>query len=33
LTGAMMVLAIIMGYWGSRWAARKFIKETAISQT
>ncbi|MGM0588642.1 MAG: cell division protein FtsX [Bacteroidota bacterium] len=33
LTGAMIVLAIIMGYWGSRWAARKFIKETAISQT
>jgi cell division transport system permease protein len=32
LTGAMFVLAIFMGYWGSRWAARKFIKETSISQ-
>jgi cell division transport system permease protein len=32
LTGAMLVLALFMGYWGSRWAARKFIKETAITQ-
>lgn len=31
LTGASILLAIIMGWMGSRWAARKFIKETTIS--
>jgi cell division transport system permease protein len=32
MTAGMLVLAVIMAYWGSRWAARKFIKETSISQ-
>ena len=32
LSGAMILLAIAMGYWGSQWAARKFIKETSISE-
>ncbi|MDX1586372.1 MAG: permease-like cell division protein FtsX [Balneolaceae bacterium] len=32
LSGAMILLAIMMGYWGSQWAARKFIKETSISE-
>lgn len=32
LAGAAMLLAIIMGYMGSRWAARKFIKETTLAQ-
>lgn len=32
LSGAMVLLAIFMGYWGSQWAARKFIKETSISE-
>lgn len=32
LTGAMILLAILMGYWGSQWAARKFIRETSISE-
>ena len=32
LAGAAVLLAIIMGYMGSRWAARKFIKETTIAQ-
>jgi cell division transport system permease protein len=31
LTGGMWLLAIFMGYFGSRIAARKFIKETTIS--
>lgn len=31
LCGAMLLLAIFMGFWGSQWAARKFIKETSIS--
>lgn len=31
LIGGMMLLAILMGWWGSRWAARRFIKETYIS--
>ncbi|MFN1835991.1 cell division protein FtsX [Balneola sp. MJW-20] len=29
--GIMFLLAIIMGWWGSRWAARRFIQETYIS--
>ena len=29
--GAMFLLAMLMGYFGSRGAARKFIKETTIS--
>jgi cell division transport system permease protein len=31
LIGAMVLLSLIMGLWGSRWAARKFISETSIS--
>lgn len=31
LVGAMLLLSILMGWWGSRWAARRFIKETYIS--
>lgn len=31
LVGAMMLLSLMMGWWGSRWAARRFIKETYIS--
>ncbi len=27
----IILLAIIMGWWGSRWAARKFIRETTVS--
>lgn len=30
LIGGIILLAIIMGWWGSRWAARKFIQETTI---
>lgn len=30
LIGAVIVLAITMGLWGSRWAARKFIKDTSV---
>lgn len=32
LCGAMVLLAMFMGFWGSQWAARKFIKETSISE-
>ncbi len=32
LTGAMMLLSVMMGFWGSQWAARRFIKETSISE-
>lgn len=32
LCGAMISLAVLMGYSGSQWAARKFIKETSISE-
>lgn len=31
LIGGMFLLAILMGWWGSRLAARRFIKETYIS--
>jgi cell division transport system permease protein len=30
LIGALVLLSVIMGLWGSRWAARKFISETSI---
>lgn len=30
LIGGIILLAIIMGWWGSRWAARKFIRETTV---
>ncbi|MEX0686594.1 MAG: permease-like cell division protein FtsX [Balneolales bacterium] len=31
LTGAMVLLAIVMGYFGSSWASRKFIRESRVS--
>ena len=30
LMGAVMLLSLLMGWWGSRWAARKFIRETTV---
>ena len=30
LTGAILVLGLIMGFWGSRMAAHKFIKEATV---
>lgn len=33
LIGGVMILAMTMGWWGSRWAARKFIKDTRVSAT
>lgn len=30
LSGAVLLLAIVMGWMGSRWAARKFIRETKV---
>jgi cell division transport system permease protein len=32
LCGVMVLLAVFMGFWGSQWAARRFIKETSISE-
>lgn len=32
LCSAMIGLAMLMGFWGSQWAARRFIKETSISE-
>ena len=32
LIGAMALLGILMGYFGSRWAARKFIRSATISE-
>ncbi len=32
LSGAMVLLSILMGYWGSQWAARRFIRKTSISE-
>lgn len=31
LAGAMMLLSLLMGFLGSQWAARKFIRETTVS--
>lgn len=31
LVGAMLLISVLMGWWGSRWAARRFIQETYIS--
>jgi cell division transport system permease protein len=31
LISAMMILSLLMGLFGSRWAARKFIRETSIA--
>jgi cell division transport system permease protein len=33
LLGAILLLSILMGWWGSRWAARKFIRETKVYTT
>jgi cell division transport system permease protein len=30
LMGSVMLLSLLMGWWGSRWAARKFIRETTV---
>lgn len=32
LGAAMLLLAVLMGYGGSQWAARRFIKKTSISE-
>ena len=32
LSGAMIFLSIFMGFWGSQWAARRFIRKTSISE-
>jgi len=32
LSGSMLLLSVFMGYWGSLWAARKFIRETSVSE-
>lgn len=31
LVGSMILISVLMGWWGSRWAARRFIQETYIS--
>jgi cell division transport system permease protein len=33
LSGTMVFLSMFMGYWGSQWAARRFIKQTSISSS
>jgi len=30
LIGGVILLAMMMGWWGSRWAARKFIKDATV---
>lgn len=30
LIGTIILLAMMMGWWGSRWAARKFIRDTNV---
>lgn len=32
LCGAMLLLSMGMGFWGSQWAARRFIKKTSITE-
>jgi len=32
LSGAMMLLSVLMGFLGSQWASRRFIRKTSISQ-
>lgn len=32
LCSAMVLLGMAMGFWGSQWAARRFIKSTSISE-
>ncbi len=31
LTGMMIFTGLLLGFWGSRWAARKFIRQTTIA--
>lgn len=31
LIGGVILLAMLMGWWGSRWAARRFIKDAKVS--
>lgn len=30
LTGGMVLLSLMMGWWGSRWASRKFIRDATV---
>lgn len=30
LIGGIILLAVVMGWWGSRWAARKFIRQSTV---
>jgi len=32
LCGGMILISLFMGFWGSQWAARRFIKKTSISE-
>jgi cell division transport system permease protein len=32
LCGLMLLLSVLLGLWGSHWAARRFIRETSISE-
>lgn len=32
LSGAMLFLSVLMGFWGSQWAARRFIRKTSITE-
>jgi len=32
LSGVMMLLSVFMGFWGSQWAARRFIRKTSIRE-
>ncbi|MFU8813280.1 MAG: cell division protein FtsX [Balneolaceae bacterium] len=32
LMGGVLGIALLMGWWGSRWAARKFIRDTKVYQ-
>lgn len=33
LIGFMLLMGLLLGFWGSRWAARKFIRETTIGSS
>lgn len=33
LLGGVVVLSVLFGWWGSRWAARKFIKDMGVSSS
>lgn len=32
LSGSMLLLAVLMAFWGSQWAARRFIRKTSIAE-